>query len=288
MNYQNHTPLPYEVLSIQSQVIYGTVGNNGTRPWLQAYSLNVMEIPTVLLSNTPHYPTMHGGVVPTEWFAGYLQGLEERDALKGLRAIMLGYLGDRSQAELLMPFLQKQKEQNPGLLISIDPVLGDRDSGLYVKEELADCYKNGLINCAELITPNLFELAYLSDMPVTNQLEILAAGHKLLATHKKLESVIVTSVPVEEADQLGNMLIERDRHVLTKHPRIDCAVKGTGDSFHAIVVGEMLYDDWESDHYLGNAMKWAGTLVADALTKTAAGNFGELQVQPTIRERTFY
>ena len=285
MNYENLTPLRYDVLSNQSQDIYGTVGNNAARPWLQAYCFNVMEIPTVLLSNTPHYPTMHGGIVPADWFAAFLRGLEERNALADLRAIMLGYLGDSGQADLLIPFLKQQKARNPGLQISIDPVLGDRDSGLYVKEELADSYRHGLIDCADLITPNIFELAYLSGMPVNSQLEILAAGQRLLATHRNLESVIVTSVPVEDANQLGNMLIERDGHYLTRHPRIDCAVKGTGDSFHAILVGEMLNNDGKDRLKL--AVKWAGEIVAEALEKTAANNFGELAVQETIREHTF-
>ncbi|WP_205622396.1 hypothetical protein [Xanthomonas arboricola] len=85
-------PLPLDVVSVQSQAVYGRVGNNVAVPTLEAQGLSVAAVPTVVLSNTPHYPTMHGGALPIEWFEDYLHDLSARGALSALRAILVGYL----------------------------------------------------------------------------------------------------------------------------------------------------------------------------------------------------
>lgn len=95
-------PLSVDVVSVQSQVVYGRVGNNAAIPTLEALGLSVAAVPTVVLSNIPHYPTMHGGALPIEWFDGYLQDLSARGALHALRAILVGYLGNPAQAQALV------------------------------------------------------------------------------------------------------------------------------------------------------------------------------------------
>src|SRR5690625_7374241 len=93
-------PLTPDVVSIQSQVVYGTVGNTAAAHVLQANGFEVAQVPTVILSSTPHYDTLYGGPVPREWFSGWLQALFERDAVKGIRAVPIGYLGDRKSGVL--------------------------------------------------------------------------------------------------------------------------------------------------------------------------------------------
>ena len=90
-------PLPVDVISVQSQVVYGCVGNSVAVPALQAAGLNVVSVPTVLLSNTPHYDSLHGGAVPLEWFEGFLADLTRRKVLRHARAVLVGYLGSPSR-----------------------------------------------------------------------------------------------------------------------------------------------------------------------------------------------
>ena len=174
-------------------------------------------MPTVLYSNTPHYDTIHGGAIPADWFAGYLKDLERRRALTATRAIILGYLGSAEQADILADWLDGEKARRPQLHISIDPVLGDHDSGLYVRPELAASYRDRLVACADLITPNHYELGYLSQRPTDDYDATVAAARSLLGD--RLKTVIVTSSPGawstigEQRIKLGPVTHTTDPHM---------------------------------------------------------------------------
>src|SRR3546814_9901791 len=110
-------PLPIDVISIQSQVVYGHVGNNAAVPTLQAMGLRIAAVPTVLLSNTPHYPSLHGGAIPADWFTGYLRDLVARGVVAHARAILVGFLADPDQAALLGDWLDEALAAHPALRI---------------------------------------------------------------------------------------------------------------------------------------------------------------------------
>ena len=184
-------PLPVDVISVQSQVVYGCVGNSVAVPTLQAAGLNVVPVPTVLLSNTPHYDTLHGGAVPLEWFEGFLADLTRRQVLRHAKAVVIGYLGSPEQAEVLATWLRNALEEKPELKVFLDPVMGDHDSGLYVHPDLPAALRDTLVPLATGLTPNAFEFQRIVGQDVSTADATTKAATQLLGG--RTEWVVGTS-----------------------------------------------------------------------------------------------
>ncbi|PJX28295.1 bifunctional pyridoxal kinase/hydroxymethylpyrimidine kinase [Advenella sp. S44] len=233
-------PLAIDVISVQSQVVYGRVGNNVAVPALQAQGLTVATVPTVMFSNTPHYSTFHGGAIPAEWFGGYLSDLFARDALSALQAVITGYMGDPQQIRLLADWIVKVIALRPTLQVVMDPVLGDHDTGQYVSPDMAQAYQRYLLPLANGLTPNGFELQQLTGLSATDIDSVVSAARHLLVG--RTQWVVVTSAaPAEWPDnQMLVAVVTRDEQKILSHARIDATPKGTGDLFGATLTGRLL------------------------------------------------
>lgn len=240
MNTEGLQPLPIDVLSIQSFVVYGSVGNNVALPALRADGHGVAAIPTVYFSNTPHYPSIHGGPIPLAWFGGYLEDLLARDALGQLKAIVIGYLGSPGQAKLLAEWLVDVRRSRPGLLVVVDPVIGDHDSGVYVDLALVDCYRDALLPLADGLTPNSFELSTLTGLAGDDLAGTTAAARTMLGGHTRWVAVTSAAPATWAVGRMQLAVVDADATSVVEHARVDATPKGTGDLFSAVLVSSLV------------------------------------------------
>lgn len=223
------------VLSISSQVVRGHVGNSAGGLALQSMGIDFWPIPTVVLSNHPGHGATAGLQIPSSKITEMLEMLDDCDWLGEVDALMTGYMVRPEQVEAAALAIRRVKSVNPNAIYCCDPILGDAAKGLYVPEEIAHAVQRTLIPRADIVTPNLFELGWLSGRTVDTTEEIVGAASTLGAP-----LTLVTSAPASAADQVANMLITADEVHTAETSWIDRAPNGTGDLMTALVLGYRL------------------------------------------------
>jgi pyridoxine kinase len=227
-------PAAMTVISIQSQVAYGHVGNSAAVFPLQMHGIDVVSVPTTLLSNRPGYPTIRGRVLDAELVADLLRGIEERGAVDRCRMILSGYLGSAEIAAVVADFVARARARNPSLLYCCDPVLGDRDRGLFVHAAIPPLVRDRLCPLADILTPNHFEFEYLVGANATTSDELIAQAQTLLA--RGPATVVITSAELSDTPdgQIETLAVERSQSWRVRTPRLPISPSGTGDLFAAL------------------------------------------------------
>ncbi len=269
-----------DVVTIQSQVAYGGVGNSIAAPTLQAMGLQVAQVPTALLGNTPHYPTMHGGPLPQDWFEGLLDDLEAREAATRARCVLVGYLGAPAQGVALAGWLRRMRKANPGLQVVIDPVIGDHDTGSYTDPDLLPVWREHLLSCADGLTPNHYELEQLLGRQLDSLDDTIAAARELLGG---VTGWIVVTSAAPRACPPGRvwvLAVTPDHWRLIEHREVAHAVKGGGDLFSALLAGRLV-----RGMDLVEAATRSGDDVADALEQIRERGWMEMALPHSIARR---
>ena len=184
------------VISIQSQVAYGHVGNSAAVFPMQMHGIDVIAVPTTLLSNRPGYPTIRGRVLEAQLVADLLLGVEERGALDTAEVILSGYLGSAEIAVVVADFVARAKARNPTLVYCCDPVLGDRDRALFVHADIPPIVRDLLCPLANVITPNHFEFEWLCGATATTIDQVIDAAQALMM--RGPSTVVVTSAELAD------------------------------------------------------------------------------------------
>ena len=137
--------MPPTIISIQSQVVHGHVGNSAAAFPMRVLGVEVAEVPTTLLSNHPHYPTTRGRVLEASLVADLLRGVEERGLIEAGAIVLSGYLGSAAIAEEVAAFVLRARRTNPRLIYLCDPVMGDSDIGFFVPADLQAAFRERLV-----------------------------------------------------------------------------------------------------------------------------------------------
>ncbi|WP_411850721.1 pyridoxal kinase [Stenotrophomonas sp. LGBM10] len=230
-------PSPVDVISVQSQLVYGHAGNSAAVPPLRALGVRVAEIPTTLLSNAPFYATTRGRVLPSDWFADLLLGTAERGLPQRARMLVSGYFGSVGNGTAFADWLDEVLPASPQLRYCLDPVIGDTHTGPYVEPGLETVFAERLLPHAWLVTPNAFELGRLTGMPSLAQDEAIAASQALLA--RGPEWVLAHSVGGEPG-QLVTLAVSRSAIWRWTSPHLPVDVAGTGDVLMSLLVAFLL------------------------------------------------
>lgn len=231
------------ILSIQSQVVFGHVGNSAATFPLQCLGHEVWSVPTAILSNHAGYPDVGGQVLPPEILSDLLRGLGHRGVFSNCDLMLTGYLGNLDIAALVMQTVGHVRAANPDMIYCCDPVMGDDGSGVYVDAALPDHFRATALPVADVTTPNLYELSLLCGLepgglkaaPVR---EIVKVGRKLLAHMRPGAVVMVTSAEYRELDPMRAAVVAfRDSEAwCVETPRLVFASEphGAGDLLSAL------------------------------------------------------
>ncbi|MTH35016.1 pyridoxal kinase [Paracoccus limosus] len=259
------------VISIQSQVVLGHVGNSAAVFPMLAAGLEVAPVPTVVFSNTPDYPTLRGRPMPADFFAELLRGVWERDLPQRAAYLVTGYIGSPEVAALTADFVAEAKAANPALRYYCDPVMGDELPGLYVPQEIARTFRDRLLPMADLASPNPFEVSYLTGQPIAGLADIPKAAQALrMAPQAQL---IVTGCRLRETAAGMLESVVHGPEGISRHPipHLPVAMAGTGDLFAGLVLAALGHD-----RSLPQAVDFAQAQTSRALARAAALNRKEI------------
>jgi pyridoxine kinase len=226
------------ILSIQSHVAFGHVGNSAAILPLQRQGFEVLALNTVQLAHHPGYGAFSGAMTDPALLMTMLGGLERIGALDGCVAVLSGYLGTPAVGAVVSAAVQRVRACSAGAVFLCDPVLGDDDVGIFVQAGIPEVMREVLVPQADLLTPNAFELGLLSGRPIRDIASALEAAAVLRAAGPGL--VVATGLPTGDPRRLGVLAAAAERAWLVTTPRREVLLHGTGDAFSALFLGHYL------------------------------------------------
>ena len=267
------------VLSIQSTVTYGRVGNRAAVFALERLGHEVWPLDTVAFSNHPAHGGFRGRVVPAAEVSALVEGLDARGVLGRCDAVLSGYLGEPETAVVVADAVARVRAANPAALYCCDPVIGEVGRGVYVRAGIADAFRERLVPLADIVTPNPFELELLTGIAPSTLEGARAAARALIGAGGRdalgpelPQLVVATGLQLPESPgDLAVIAATRGSVWLVRHPRRAVRVWGTGDAFAALFLGAYL-----GRRDPGAALEHAVSALDDVLTLAAAEDADEL------------
>ncbi len=248
------------ILSIQSHVAYGHVGNAAAVFPLQRMGVEVWPIHTVQFSNHTGYGSWKGSVFDAGMISQVVTGIEQRGVLGECDGVLSGYLGSVEIGDAVLDAVKAVKHANPAAKYCCDPVIGDVGRGIFVREDIPEFMRNKAVPVADVITPNQFELDYLSkrtSKSLSHAREAVRAVHDLGP-----RAILVTSLHTVDTppDAIDLMASDESGCFTVRTPNLPLTVNGAGDAIAAIFFA----------HYLRSGN------IDEALSRAASGIFGVL------------
>lgn len=259
------------VLSIQSHVVYGHVGNSAAVFPMQRLGFEVWPVHTVHFANHTGYGAPRGEAFAPSLIDASVAGLAERGALGRCDAALSGYVGAPETGAAVLRAVAAVKTANPRALYCCDPVMGDVGRGIFVRDGVPDFFKARALAVADVITPNHFELELLAGREARDHSALRAA---LTALRRQGPGrALVTSLVTDETPAGFLDMAACDAHglYLLRTPRLDASFHGAGDVTAALFLAHLL-----RGRDTRAALSLAGSSLAGLLRRTVAAGGGEL------------
>lgn len=230
------------ILSIQSWVAYGHVGNASAVFPLQRLGAEVWAVNTVQFSNHPGHGGFRGQVFPAALIRDCVLGIEERGVLGHCNAVLSGYIGDAGTGEAVLDAVTRVKAANPLAMYCCDPVIGD-GGRVYVRPGIPELLRDRALPLADIATPNQFELEWLTSAAIGTLADAKAAVTALQAHGPRC--VMVTSLRTAETpdDAVDLLAGEGGRFWRLRTPRLAQSFNGAGDAIAALFLFHRLRGD---------------------------------------------
>jgi pyridoxine kinase len=249
------------ILSIQSHVAYGHVGNASATFPMQRLGVDVWPIHTVQFSNHTGYGNWKGRVFDGGMIDEVMEGIAERGVLGSCDGVISGYMGSADIGHAILSAVERVRADNPKALYCCDPVIGDVGRGVFVRPGIPEFMREQAVPAADIVTPNQFELELLTDV----EIKTIADAHRAVEALRDAgpKVVMVTSLVTEETpgDAIDLMAADAKGTWRVRTPKLDVSVNGAGDAIAALFF----------THYLREES------AAAALSKAASSIYGLLK-----------
>ncbi len=267
------------ILSIQSSVSYGHVGNSAAVFPLQRIGVEVMPVFTVCFSNHTGYGSWRGPMLSGDDVREIVTGIEERGGLENVDAVLSGYQGGSSIGDAILDAVDRVKRHSPGAIYACDPVLGNAKSGCHVAPEVQDLIRDRVVPRADLITPNQFELGFITGTSPDTLESTLDAVDR--ARELGPATVLVTSLqrpdrPVGadgEPATIEMLAVTDEGAWLVETPRLPLKRNGSGDVTAALFTAHL-----RGSGDAAGALSRTAASVFELLERTLAAGSRELQL----------
>lgn len=262
-----------ELLSIQSSVAYGHVGNSAAVFPLQRLGIEAWPVNTVHFSNHTGYGQWRGPLLSAEDLRSVIQGVEERGVLPRLAAVLSGYQGGEAVGAVVLETVARIKQLNPQAIYCCDPVMGDVGRGMFVRPGIPEFMRDRVVPLADVITPNHFELDYLAGRHTRTVSEVLDAADQIRATGPA--TVLVTSVLTDETPEgsVDVVAVCEQGAWSSRTPLLPLAPNGCGDLTAAVFLAHLLHGA-----SVETALEKVTSTVFGVLEKTLAAGTREIQL----------
>jgi pyridoxine kinase len=249
------------ILSIQSHVAYGHVGNAAATFPLQRIGVEVWPIHTVQFSNHTGYGAWTGRVFEAAMITELVRGIAERGVLGRCDGVLSGYMGSAETGAAILDAVAQVKAANPKARYCCDPVIGDIGHGIYVRPGIPEFMRAHALPLADIVTPNQFELEHLVGRSSARARDALGAVDALHALGPR--TILVTSLHTDETpdDAIDLVASDASGRFRVRTPKLPISVNGAGDAIAALFFA----------HYLASGS------AAEAVSRAASSVFGVLR-----------